>query len=581
MIFYKYFLSIVFTLSLNSRSYIDYETPYHPVVGDLGMVVTQNFLSSQIGIEVLNMGGNAVDAAVAVGFSLATTLPRAGNLGGGGFMLVFIKEKEEIFFIDYRSASPLNSNLENIFELINTSTTQLETLPKNFNEDKFDFVNTGYKASAVPGTVSGLLQAHSDFGKLSLEQILKPVIKQAKEGVLVTYDLSKAIESTPRLYEDEESRKIYFKEGKPLKENTLFIIPGLAETISLIAQNGRDGFYQGETAKKIIDSMKLNNGLFSLGDLSNYSSYVREPISSNYQGNKIYTAGPPSGGGITLLTALNILSNFDLGKYKSNSHITYHLLSESLRRGHNNRSSAVGDPLFFDVDTNELLSVNRISELKKSLRLNKATKANVIKPLSVTDESRDTTHYSIIDAEGNAVSNTYTLGASFGSGVTIPGTGILLNKQMNNLVYRSGDVTKEGRRVSPANRFEPGKRPMSTMAPVMVFNNNNELTLITGSPGGSFIPAAILRVITGIFDFNLEVGEATMLPRIHKDWPYKGIDYETTISSDTINSLQNLGHETMPNKTMGSTQSIHIVNGARYGYADLRRPNASVAKQLN
>jgi gamma-glutamyltranspeptidase/glutathione hydrolase len=581
MIFYKFFLIIVFALSLNSRSYIDYETPYHPVVGDSGMVVTQNFLSSQIGIEVLNMGGNAVDAAVAVGFSLATTLPRAGNLGGGGFMLVFIKEKEEIFFIDYRSASPLNSNLENIFELINTPTTQLKTLPKNFNEDKFDIVNTGYKASAIPGTVSGLLQAHSNFGKLSLEQILKPVIKQAKEGVLVTYDLSKAIESTPRLYEDKESRKIYYRNGKPLEENTLFIIPGLAETISLIAQNGRNGFYQGETAKKIIHSMKLNNGLFSLDDLSNYSSYIREPISTNYRGNKIYTAGPPSGGGITLLTALNILSNFDLGKYKSNSYITYHLLSESLRRGHNNRSSAVGDPRFFDVDTNELLSVHRISELKKSLRLNKATKANVIKPLSVKDESRDTTHYSIIDAEGNAVSNTYTLGASFGSGVTIPGTGILLNNQMNNLVYRSGDVNKEGRRVSLANRFEPGKRPMSTMAPVMVFNDANELTLITGSPGGSFIPAAILRVITGIFDFNLQVGEATMLPRIHKDWPYKGIDYETTISSDTINSLQNLGHETMPNKTMGSTQSIHIVNGTRYGYADLRRPNASVAKQLN
>ena len=581
MNFYKYFLSIVFALSLNSRSYIDYETPYHPVVGDAGMVVTQNFLSSQIGVDILNMGGNAVDAAVAVGFSLAATLPRAGNLGGGGFMLVFIKEKDEIFFIDYRSASPLNSNLENIFELINTTTTQLKTLPKNFNEDKFNIVNTGYKASAVPGTVSGLLQAHSAFGKLSLEQILKPVIKQAKEGVLVTYDLSKAIESTPRLYEDKESRKIYYRNGKPLEENTLFIIPGLAETISLIAQNGRNGFYQGETAKKIVDSMKLNNGLFSLDDLSNYSSYVREPISTNYRGNKIYTAGPPSGGGITLLTALNILSNFDLGKYKSNSHITYHLLSESLRRGHNNRSSAVGDPLFFEDHTDELLSVKRISELKKSIRINKASRASVIKPFSVLKESRDTTHYSIIDAEGNAVSNTYTLGASFGSGVTIPGTGILLNNQMNNLVYRSGDVTKEGRRVSPANRFEPGKRPMSTMAPVMVFNNNNELTLITGSPGGSFIPAAILRVITGIFDFNLQVGEATMLPRIHKDWPYKGIDYETTISSDTINSLQNLGHETMPNKTMGSTQSIHIVNGARYGYADLRRPNASVAKQLN
>lgn len=579
MDFYKFFLIIVFTLSLNSRSYIDYESPYHPVVGNSGMVVTQNFLSSQIGVEILNMGGNAVDAAVAVGFSLAATLPRAGNLGGGGFMLVYIKEKNEIFFIDYRSASPLNSNLENIFELLNTSTTQLETIPKNFNEDKFDIVNIGYKASAVPGTVSGLLQAHSTFGKLSLEEILKPVIKQAREGVLVTYDLSKAIESTPRLYEDEESRKIYYRDGKPLKENTLFIIPGLAETISLIAKKGRDGFYEGATAKKIVDSMQLNNGLFSLDDFSNYKSYIREPISVNYRGNKIFTAGPPSGGGITLLTSLNILSNFDLKKYKSNSYITYHLLSESLRRGHNNRSSAVGDPLFFDNNADELLSDSRISELKKSVRLNKATKASVIKPLSVLKESRDTTHYSIIDSEGNAVSNTYTLGASFGSGVTIPGTGILLNNQMNNLVYRSGDVNKEGRRVSVANRFKPGKRPMSTMAPVMVFNDDNELTLITGSPGGSYIPAAILRVITGIIDFDLQIGDATMLPRVHKDWPYEGIDYEKTLSSDIVKDLKKLGHKTSMNKTIGSTQSIHIVDGKRYGYADLRRPNASVAVQ--
>ena len=433
----------------------------------------------------------------------------------------------------------------------------------------------------MPGTVSGLLQAHSAFGLLPLEQILKPVIKQAKDGVLVTYDLSKAIESTPRLYEDEESRKIYYRDGKPLKENTLFIIPGLAETISLIAKKGRDGFYEGVTAKKIVDSMKLNNGLFSIDDFSNYKSYIREPISANYRGNKIFTAGPPSGGGITLLTSLNILSNFDLNKYKSNSYKTYHLLSESLRRGHNNRSSAVGDPLFFDDHTDELLSDKRISKLKRSIRLNKATKASVIKPLSVLTESRDTTHYSIIDAAGNAVSNTYTLGASFGSGVTIPGTGILLNNQMNNLVYRSGDLNKDGRRVSLGNRFKPGKRPMSTMAPVMVFNEDNELTLITGSPGGSYIPAAILRVITGIIDFDLQIGDATMLPRVHKDWPYKGLDFEQTISSDIIDNLQKLGHETSINKTMGSTQSIQIVEGIRYGYADLRRPNSAVAKQIN
>lgn len=204
-----------------------------------------------------------------------------------------------------------------------------------------------------------------------------------------------------------------------------------------------------------------------------------------------------------------------------------------------------------------------------------------MKPLNILNESRDTTHYSIIDSDGNAVSNTYTLGASFGSGVTIPGTGILMNNQMNNLMFRSGDVSIEGRGVSIGNRFKPGKRPMSTMAPVMVFNSKNDLTLITGSPGGSYIPAAILRVITGVIDFNLSIGDATMLPRVHKDWPYKGIDYEKTLSTDVIYGLKSLGHKTSSNKTMGSTQSIHIVDGIRYGYSDLRRPNAAVSIQKN
>ena len=575
-------ISIIFFVNfLVARSYIDYESPFHPVVGNSGMVVSQNYLSSDIGIEILNKGGNAVDAAVAVGFSLAVTLPRAGNLGGGGFMLVYIKEKEEIFYIDYRSASPLNANLENIFNLINTSDIPYETVPDDFDENKFDILDIGYKASAVPGTVAGLLAAHANFGKLPLLDILEPVIAQARDGIEVSYDLHKAIESTPRLMEDRESRRIFFKDGQPVKENFILKLPDLANTLSLISKHGRDGFYKGETAQKIVQSMQKNGGLISLDDFSNYKVYIREPIISNYRNNKVFTAGPPSGGGITLLTALNILSYYDLSKYKSNSTITYHLLSEALRRGHNNRSSEVGDPNFYNVPVEKLLSKKRTKELAKTISFKKASKASQVKPLNILNESRDTTHYSIIDSDGNAVSNTYTLGASFGSGVTIPGTGILMNNQMNNLMFRSGDVSIEGRGVSIGNRFKPGKRPMSTMAPVMVFNSKNDLTLITGSPGGSYIPAAILRVITGVIDFNLSIGDATMLPRVHKDWPYKGIDYEKTLSTDVIYGLKSLGHKTSSNKTMGSTQSIHIVDGIRYGYSDLRRPNAAVSIQKN
>jgi gamma-glutamyltranspeptidase/glutathione hydrolase len=201
--------------------------------------------------------------------------------------------------------------------------------------------------------------------------------------------------------------------------------------------------------------------------------------------------------------------------------------------------------------------------------------------LSVKQESKDTTHFSIIDNQGNAVSNTYTLGYSFGSGVTIPGTGILMNNQMNNFAYRYGDKSIQGRVASPGNRFQPGKRPMSTMAPTIIFNQNDQLTLITGSPGGSFIPAAILRVITGVIDFNLNIGEATMLPRLHKDWPYSGLDHESTVSSDILKTLTKLGHRTELSKTMGSTQSIHINNGLNHGYADLRRPNSGVAIQTD
>ena len=567
----KIFLVLIFITQINAQqSYIDYISPYHPVVSSKGMVVSQNNLSSDIGKEILNMGGNAVDAAVAVGFSLATTLPRAGNLGGGGFMLVYIKDRNEVFFIDYRSSSPLNSNIKDIFN---------KKLPRDYRRTNFDLVKKGYKAPAVPGSVAGLLDAHSEFGKLPLEKILEPVIKQAEEGILVTYDLHKAIESSNQLKEDPESKTIYFINDKPLPVGSLMKRPDLASTFKEISKNGKSGFYEGIIADKFVDAMKANNGFFTLEDLKSYEPVMTSPIVGSYRENLVFTAGPPSGGGVVLLTSLNMLSFFDLSKFGSNSAKTYHLLGESLRRGHNNRSHQVGDPSKYNVPIKTLLSKNRMKELAKGLNMTKATPSSKVKPLRVVNESRDTTHYSIVDSDGNAVSNTYTLGYSFGSGVTIPGTGILMNNQMNNFAYRYGDSSIEGRVASPGNKFESGKRPMSTMAPSMVFNKEGQLTLITGSPGGSYIPAAILRVISGVVDFNLNIGEATMLPRVHKDWPYTGLDYENTISSDVINILDIMGHKPESNKTMGSTQSIHIVDGLRYGYADLRRPNAAVSIQ--
>ena len=567
------FLSLILFVSyLQSTDYINYPHPFHPTTSSSGMVVSQSALSSDIGVKILDMGGNAVDAAVAVSFSLATTLPRAGNIGGGGFMLIYLKEKEEVFYIDYRSKSPKNSSIE---KLLGT-----KKIPDR-NSKRWERVDYTYLASGVPGTVYGLLEAHKNFGKLDLKEIMKPVIEQAENGIIVSSDLNYVIEVTPQLKSDQESLSIYFKNGEPLKEFSTMKRPDLANTFREISKYGIKGFYEGAIAEKIVEAMSANDGLITYEDLKDYKSFFRMPIAINYKGHKVFTAAPPSGGGITLLTALNILNNINIKKYKSDSTKTYHFLAESLRRGHNNRSHFVGDPDYFDVPISELLSAKRTKELITSIDSNKASSIDQVIPYTPRKESKDTTHFSIIDKDGNAVSNTYTLGLSFGSGVTIPGTGILMNSQMNNFAYRYGDKTDIGRGASPGNKFEPGKKPMSTMAPTIIFDKDDKLFLVTGSPGGSDIPAAILRVITGVIDFNLDIGEATMLPRIHKDWPYEGLEHERAVSRDIVRRLKGMGHKTEYETTIGSTQSIHIVDGVINGFADLRRPNAGVSVQSN
>ena len=568
----KFLSLILFASYIQSTDYIDYPHPFHPTTSSSGMVVSQSALSSDIGVKILDMGGNAVDAAVAVGFSLATTLPRAGNIGGGGFMLIYLKDKDEVFYIDYRSKSPKNSSIE---KLLGT-----KKIPDR-NSKRWERVDYTYLASGVPGTVYGLLEAHKNFGKLDLKEIMKPVIEQAENGIIVSSDLNYVIEVTPQLKSDQESLSIYFKNGEPLKEFSTMKRPDLANTFREISKYGIKGFYEGAIAEKIVEAMNANDGLITYEDLKDYKSFFRMPIAINYKGHKVFTAAPPSGGGITLLTALNILNNINIKKYKSDSTKTYHFLAESLRRGHNNRSHFVGDPDYFDVPISELLSAKRTKELITSIDSNKASSIDQVIPYKPRKESKDTTHFSIIDKDGNAVSNTYTLGLSFGSGVTIPGTGILMNSQMNNFAYRYGDKTDIGRGASPGNKFEPGKKPMSTMAPTIIFDKDDKLFLVTGSPGGSDIPAAILRVITGVIDFNLDIGEATMLPRIHKDWPYEGLEHERAVSRDIVRRLKGMGHKTEYETTIGSTQSIHIVDGVINGFADLRRPNAGVSVQSN
>ncbi|MDB4195310.1 gamma-glutamyltransferase [Gammaproteobacteria bacterium] len=546
-------------------SYIDYLSPFHPTIGQSGMVVSQNQASSDIGVQILDMGGNAVDAAVAVGFSLAITLPRAGNLGGGGFMLVYLKDEDKTIAVDFRSASPKNITQDDFLFLKN-----------NYDQRRY-----GYKASGVPGTVAGLIQTHERYGKLPLRRILKPVINQARKGFDVSYDLNQAIGSANQIALDAESTNIYLKDNGPISEHSKMIRKDLAWTINEIAKNGDEAFYEGSIAKKIIQAMNENGGYISAKDLREYQPRFSEPIKTTYRGSTVYAHPPPAGGAAVLLESLNILENFSVADMGAQSAQFLHLFAEALQRGHMDRSRFMGDPEFYDVPIQKIISKKRASTLAKKINLASVTPPRDLNPDSLFYEGENTTHYSIVDKDGNAVSNTYTLGYSFGSGVTIPGTGILMDNQMNNFAYRFGEEGIIDRSASEGNKFEPGKRPMSTMTPVIVFDENNALKLISGSPGGALIPAAVLRVITGIIDFNLNLGEATMLPRIHKDWPYESLRVEKGISSDTKKVLASFGHEIEESKTMGSTQSILISSQGIEGYADLRRPNAGVAIQVD
>ncbi len=546
-------------------SYIDYPSPFHSTIGKSGMVVSQNQASSDIGIEILKMGGNAIDAAVAVGFSLAITLPRAGNLGGGGFMLIYLSDEQKTVAVDFRSSAPNNLSEKDFIFLKN-----------NYDQRRY-----GYKASAVPGTVAGLLETHKRYGKLPLRKILQPVISQARKGIYVSYDLNQAIGSAEQLTLDSESKNIYYKNKVPLKEHILIKRPDLAWTLNEISKDGQRAFYTGSISKKIVEAMQQNNGYITAKDLKNYQPRFSQPIQTSYRDHKVLAHPPPAGGAAVLLEALNIIENFEIDEMGPNSASFVHIFAEALQRGHMDRSRFMGDPEFYNVPIKKIISKQRAESLAKDINANLVTKSKSINPESLFKEGENTTHYSIIDNDGNVVSNTYTLGYSFGSGVTIPGTGILLNNQMNNFAYQYGDPEVIDRSASIGNRFEPGKRPMSTMSPIVVLDENNSIKLITGSPGGALIPAAILRVVTGVIDFDLNLGEASMLPRIHKDWPYENLLLERGFSKDTHDLLKSFGHEIEESKTMGSTQSILISSKGIEGFADLRRPNAGVAIQYD
>ena len=547
---------LLFNAILVSQTTLDYKDRIHPVVSEKFMVVSQNYHATEVGYEILEKGGNAVDAAVAMGFALAVTLPRAGNLGGGGFMLLFDAETKNVSTIDYRSAAPASAK----------SSMYL-------TED--GVVRYGHLVNAVPGTVAGLIKAHQAHGKMNLKQVMMPAIRLAHKGIPVSNDLNFILNwGKESLLKNKASKAKFYKDEEPLEINSLFRQPRLAKTLTLISQKGHEAFYKGEIADWIVEDSLTNGGLITKADLATYEAKDRVAVETNYRGNRIVSMPPTASGGLVLLQTLNILENFDIKSKGHNSASSIHYLSESMIRAFADRAKHHGDPDYYNVPVENLLSKSYSKEGSETIKENIKTPDELILAgdFKRADESPDTTHLSVIDEDGNAVSLTYTLGSSFGSGVTVAKGGFLLNNQMRNFSHYYGDDTAEYGK-SEANKLDPGKRMISTQAPSMVFNSSGDLLMVLGSPGGGRIPNILTQVISNIIDHNLGFAEAVMAPRINQRVA-DDLEVETGISPDTINLLESFGHTTRPTNTMGSVQAIFIEDNKLYGVADTRRPDA-------
>jgi len=555
------FFSLLLCLSNNtlfSQTTLDYDNRIHPELAQDYMVVSQNHHSTDAGYQILKQGGNAIDAAVAVGFALAVTLPRAGNIGGGGFMLIYSADSQEVSAIDYRSAAPV------------TATSEMYLTESGV-------VRFGHLVNAVPGSVAGLIKAHKEHGKLSLKEVLRPAIELARKGFPVSYDLNYVLDwgKNSMLANNASKKKFYNPKDKPLPVASILKQPKLARPLNIIANKGDQAFYEGEIADWIVEDSLANGGLITKGDLANYSAKDRVPIESFYRGYKIVSMPPAASGGIVLLQILNILENFDLTKSGHNSASSIHLLSEAMLRAYSDRMKYHGDPDYFNVPIDGLLDKHYAKERAKSINSKVKTPSEDIFPgkIPFIDESPDTTHFSVIDSDGNAVSNTYTLGSSFGSGVTVPEGGFLLNNQMRNFSHLYGKSDELSLSTSSANKLEPGKRMISTQTPTLVFSPEGDLMMILGSPGGGRIPNIIAQVISNVIDHKLGFAEAVMAPRINQRVG-KNLELESGFSPDTIELLKVIGHQPKPSTTMGSVQAIFLSQGYIHGVSDTRRPGA-------
>ena len=537
---------------------VSYDLINKPVMGRGGMVVSQNAIASRVGVDILRKGGNAVDAAVAMGFALAVTLPRAGNVGGGGYMLIHMAAHDgkpaETIAIDYYGQASRNTTPDLLLDA----------------QGKFDAAK-GYsmKGVAIPGTVAGLWEAHRRYGKLKWGTLIAPAIAMAEKGVVLSYDEADANAAQRKaMADDPAAMAIFFKRGgAAYAPGELWRQPDLAATLKVIAARGRDGFYTGPLAQKLAAGIKAGGGVIDAKDLADYRAIVSPAILSSYRGYPIAYM-PPTASGVSVAEGMNILERFPVRENRWGSVANLHLLAETMKIVWSDRALIGGEPDWRTPSTG-LASKAYAAERAKLIRPDRSLgQKDVPDGNPYPFESRDTTHFSVADAAGNAVSNTYTLSASYGAHVVAPGTGVLLNNSLGNLSW--GARAKTGKATLPV----PGKRVGSTITPLIVFKDQRPW-LVTGTPGGGYIIATMVQMLSNVIDHGLGVAEAAQRPRMNQAGGDGALELEEGYSPDIIPLLEAKGHKVRPSNTMGSIQSI-MIDGDRFmGAADTRRPDAA------
>ncbi len=526
-----------------------------------GMVVSEHWLASEVGRDVLSAGGNAVDAAIATGFALAVTHPSAGNIGGGGFMVIRFPNGTTTA-LDFRERAPLAASPEMWLDENGEYSSQIH--------------HYSHKAVGVPGTVAGFDKAHRLYGSVSWERLVTPAVSLAEDGFEVTERLAGGLRSLiERRSQYPATVAAFSRDGVPYEAGEILRQPDLARTLRRIERDGRDGFYRGETARLLADEMRAGGGLITEADLELYQARERTPVRGTYRGYDIVSMPPPSSGGVALVTMLNVLEGYDLASLGHNTTPYLHVLAEAMRRAFRDRAQYLADVDHVDVPVHHLTGKDHARELREGID---PARASVSAAADVTqgDESPETTHYSVVDADGMAVSVTYTLEAGYGSGIVVPGAGFLLNNEMGDFNAGPGLTNERGLIGTRANLARPGQRMLSSMTPSIV-SRDGELVAVVGSPGGRTIINTVLQVIVNVVDFGMGIQEAVSAPRIHHQWLPDRIRIENEgVEESTVAGLRELGHEVSMGGRQGLAHSIMIDprTGDRVGAADPRNPDA-------